>query len=841
MDANEAGFVDLLHQHLLQGEVMDAEQILSIHGFKNYVGLNGNTTLHYATNAKSATLVRSLLEAGANPNACNHQGDSPLHLACYNGTVDLVEILVKFGSDVNKPGFGRLAPIHHAVQSRSIEICKFLIANGAHIDARDSTESTPLHIASRINDCFLAEFLVERGCFVNATDNELFTPLHVAASHGFEAMCRTLLAKGANAHALNRLQETPHQIAIHSQAHSVASLLAKHTRPSGVTATATTSSSTSRSIPVQGLATSSASALASIHRSPFTHISHAGPVSSSGSVSSITRPYAVAPGSVHASPQGSTRGYTSPSFHSATRSSTPTVPERVSSPRVFLSPPLSARHYNSTAVATTSSSSSSALERAYGHGQKYDFTPRDHLSGSASSSAYLGALVTPRAWANSRPEIPLSSNVPYSQNTRLTTMSESKIVIPRPSQQPSRHIAESQSHLLPNPNHGATTPNGLHKAEEKESHQSDQFPIGNMYQSVASLFPLQETEQSQETHSDTEIDVDTQKVSQVIETQSPNIQQQVEVVPVQDERQPQESHLSSATMNPQPTPEPEVKQESLPSARSSSAFVSPLSQVVIKQVYTDYNPDPVVEISEPSASPLPNNTATITTIEPARPLSLHVQGGFGLASPAAPRMYGALSFDIEQVKEFVMSPGPATLHECTIRKRFIDGHDAYVLIEESTGKHLLTAFKKINSRTSNYAIILTNNYVRRKHPNYLGKLRGNFLRNTYNMYDKGSNPARTSQDMAISTCRSELGMVMISEKSPRNMSILIPIIHNNQHLSIVPMRKSETLKNRYDRHGEDPDIMILHSRLPTWHASKYLTAQAHFQWDITKQDSIVLR
>eukprot|EP00002_Diphylleia_rotans_P003693 TRINITY_DN12571_c0_g1_i2.p1 TRINITY_DN12571_c0_g1~~TRINITY_DN12571_c0_g1_i2.p1 ORF type:complete len:915 (-),score=163.82 TRINITY_DN12571_c0_g1_i2:362-3106(-) len=205
-------------------------------------------------------------------------------------------------------------------------------------------------------------------------------------------------------------------------------------------------------------------------------------------------------------------------------------------------------------------------------------------------------------------------------------------------------------------------------------------------------------------------------------------------------------------------------------------------------------------------------------LQRSRSVSLQKKGGFGSSSFSPNRTYSTLAFNIEEVKDFVITPGPRVLHECLITKRQIEGRMAYTLIDVATGKLLLLGFKKINSKTPNYSITLAGNCVNRSHPNFIGKLRGNFMRTTYSMYDKGTNPARTSRDMPISTCRSELGMVMISERHPRNMTLLIPIVHNNQHLSIVPMRKSESLKNRFDRHGEDPDIMVLHNRLPSWHA-----------------------
>ena len=66
----------------------------------NYVANDGNTPLGKAAMSGHAGVVRSLCEAGADP---NHQGGkkqwSPMHYAAIRSRLDALEIMLEFGAD----------------------------------------------------------------------------------------------------------------------------------------------------------------------------------------------------------------------------------------------------------------------------------------------------------------------------------------------------------------------------------------------------------------------------------------------------------------------------------------------------------------------------------------------------------------------------------------------------------------------------------------------------------------------------------------------------------------------------------------------------------------------
>lgn len=66
------------------------------------------TALHGAVARRDLQIVKMLLEAGADPNACQERGFAPLHDAAANGSEQLVDLLLKHGARADaKTGDGK--------------------------------------------------------------------------------------------------------------------------------------------------------------------------------------------------------------------------------------------------------------------------------------------------------------------------------------------------------------------------------------------------------------------------------------------------------------------------------------------------------------------------------------------------------------------------------------------------------------------------------------------------------------------------------------------------------------------------------------------------------------
>src|SRR5690606_971960 len=72
--------------------------------------------------------VRSLLSAGANPNAGNPQNGVPLHLAVIGGHLPVVKALLQAGADVRQRDSDGYTALDRAMQNNQTEIAVVLRA-----------------------------------------------------------------------------------------------------------------------------------------------------------------------------------------------------------------------------------------------------------------------------------------------------------------------------------------------------------------------------------------------------------------------------------------------------------------------------------------------------------------------------------------------------------------------------------------------------------------------------------------------------------------------------------------------------------------------------------------
>jgi hypothetical protein len=117
-----------------------------------------DTALHLAAAGYRVEIVRSLLAAGANPNAAaNHRQSGPLHYAAdgyINGPawdakrqVATIRCLLEAGADVNAQDKNGAAPLHRAVRTRCAAAVKFLLEEGGDPTLKNKPGSTPFHLA----------------------------------------------------------------------------------------------------------------------------------------------------------------------------------------------------------------------------------------------------------------------------------------------------------------------------------------------------------------------------------------------------------------------------------------------------------------------------------------------------------------------------------------------------------------------------------------------------------------------------------------------------------------------------------------------------------------------
>ena len=113
---------------------------------------NGRTLLHHAASAGCIEVVSLILKSGVDPSIQDHGGHTALYRVaneCWSAAgPELVRMLVEAGADVNAcGGVTRATPLHMAARRGFVEIAQALIECGADIQARDTKGATPLRRA----------------------------------------------------------------------------------------------------------------------------------------------------------------------------------------------------------------------------------------------------------------------------------------------------------------------------------------------------------------------------------------------------------------------------------------------------------------------------------------------------------------------------------------------------------------------------------------------------------------------------------------------------------------------------------------------------------------------
>ena len=162
----------------------------------------GPWVLHNAASRTSnPTIIRLLLEAGADPNAPDDYGSTPLHAAAYNDNSIVSSVLLDAGAQPNARDNRGWTPLHRAVRSENRLTVSILLDGGADVNARayDEQGRFPLHLAAAQDDPMLVAMLLDAGADLDARDADGYTSLHWAAPNtGNVGVINALLDRGAD-------------------------------------------------------------------------------------------------------------------------------------------------------------------------------------------------------------------------------------------------------------------------------------------------------------------------------------------------------------------------------------------------------------------------------------------------------------------------------------------------------------------------------------------------------------------------------------------------------------------------------------------------------------------
>jgi ankyrin repeat protein len=166
--------------------------------------LNGLTALFFAIYTGDETVVKLLLEAGADARARTlgevGTGESVLHMAvgCFRNS--MLPILIRYGADVNVASTNPMGPraLHIAAQYGNTEAVEELIKSGTDINAKLSGGETALVVAAREGQVDAASALINHGMDPLACFDGEQTAVLMAVVHGRTEMVRYFLDRYAD-------------------------------------------------------------------------------------------------------------------------------------------------------------------------------------------------------------------------------------------------------------------------------------------------------------------------------------------------------------------------------------------------------------------------------------------------------------------------------------------------------------------------------------------------------------------------------------------------------------------------------------------------------------------
>ena len=191
----------------------------------------GRTVLHNAAlQTSNPTIIRLLLDAGADPNTPDDRGVTPLHLGAQNRNPMVVTHLLSAGADLHTGDNEGYTPLHHAAAwSGNDRVVNLLLTRGANPLADSNDGRTPLHSALRYQaGSGTVTVLIEAGAAAS------LTPLQRAALDGDDTTVESLLADGADPDAADRYGWGPLHYAVPFGGPDVVTLLLRAGADPGV-------------------------------------------------------------------------------------------------------------------------------------------------------------------------------------------------------------------------------------------------------------------------------------------------------------------------------------------------------------------------------------------------------------------------------------------------------------------------------------------------------------------------------------------------------------------------------------------------------------------------------
>ena len=130
----------------------------------------GESALHLAVAKDRLSLMECMIKhPSMNLNKGNKKGETPLHYCCKGPTINIsmIKLLLEKGANVNKKDRASNIPLHLAVKEGNLEAVQLLMQNGANPKENNNQKKCPLYIAQKeVNDKRITECILS-SCNIN--------------------------------------------------------------------------------------------------------------------------------------------------------------------------------------------------------------------------------------------------------------------------------------------------------------------------------------------------------------------------------------------------------------------------------------------------------------------------------------------------------------------------------------------------------------------------------------------------------------------------------------------------------------------------------------------------
>jgi ankyrin repeat protein len=146
-------------------------------------------------------IVRLLLEHGADVNVRGGEYGGALQAASYAGHENIVRLLLEHGADANIPAGEYSSGLQAAASEGHENIVRLLLESGADVDTQGGEHFSALQAASLRGHGTIVQLLFDHGADLNLQGGDLGNALQAAASQGHENIVRFMVGNGADVDA----------------------------------------------------------------------------------------------------------------------------------------------------------------------------------------------------------------------------------------------------------------------------------------------------------------------------------------------------------------------------------------------------------------------------------------------------------------------------------------------------------------------------------------------------------------------------------------------------------------------------------------------------------------